>query len=67
MPGNVGMSSGLITGLAIGLGGVAVALLGWIADHWGLMASMHAIPLLPLVAALLACGVRLPGRRRRED
>jgi len=41
MPGNVGMSSGLITGLAIGLGGVAVA--------------------------LLACGVRLPGRRGRED
>ena len=65
-PGNVGMSSGLITGLAIGLGGVAVTLLGWVADHWGLMASLHVIPLLPLVAALLACAVRLPAIRRED-
>ncbi len=60
MPGSVGMSSGLITGLAIGLGGVAVTFLGWIADRWGLMASMHVIPLLPLAGALLACAVRMP-------
>ncbi len=71
MPGNVGMSSGLITGLAIGLGGVAVTFLGWIADRWGLMASMHVIPLLVLVGALLACAVRMPslprGAERTED
>ncbi len=68
LPGNLGMSSGLITGLAIGLGGVAVTLLGWIADHWGLMASMHTIPLLPLLGALFAFAVRMPhtGLRRKD-
>jgi FSR family fosmidomycin resistance protein-like MFS transporter len=64
MPGNLGMSSGLITGLAIGLGGVAVTGLGWIADHWGLMASMHVIPVLPLAGALLTLGIRMPPIRR---
>ena len=64
MPGNLGMSSGLITGLAIGLGGVAVTGLGWIADHWGLMASMHVIPLLALLGALFAFAVRTPPVRR---
>ncbi len=64
MPGSLGMSSGLITGLAIGLGGVAVTGLGWIADHWGLMASMRTIPLLALVGALLASAVRTPPFRR---
>lgn len=64
LPGNLGMSSGLITGLAIGLGGVAVTGLGWIADHWGLMTSMHVIPLLPLVGALLAFAIRMPPTRR---
>ena len=60
MPGNLGMSSGLITGLAIGLGGVAVTGLGWIADRRGLMASMHVIPVLPLAGALLSLGIRMP-------
>lgn len=64
MPGNLGMSSGLITGLAIGLGGVAVTFLGWIADRWGLMASMHTIPVLPLLGALFVFAVRMPPTRR---
>ncbi len=67
MPGNLGMSSGLITGLAIGLGGVAVTGLGWIADHWGLMASMHVIPLLALLGALFAFAVRTPPIRRSPE
>jgi FSR family fosmidomycin resistance protein-like MFS transporter len=64
MPGNLGMSSGLITGLAIGLGGVAVTGLGWIADQWGLMTSMHVIPVLPLAGALLTLGIHMPPIRR---
>jgi MFS transporter, FSR family, fosmidomycin resistance protein len=64
LPGNVGMSSGLITGLAIGLGGVAVTGLGWIADRWGLMASMQVIPALPLAGALLALAIPQPPAHR---
>jgi FSR family fosmidomycin resistance protein-like MFS transporter len=67
MPGNLGMSSGLVTGLAIGLGGVSVTVLGWIADRWGLTASMHVIPLLPLIGALFAGAVRMPSVRRAPE
>jgi len=67
MPGNLGMSSGLITGLAIGLGGVAVTGLGWIADRWGLMASMHVIPVLPLAGTLLSLGIRMPPIQREPQ
>ena len=67
MPGNLGMSSGLITGLAIGLGGVAVTGLGWVADHWGLMASMHVIAVLPLAGALWALAIRMPPVRRGPE
>lgn len=63
MPGNMGMSSGIITGLAIGLGGVAVTALGGMADRWGLMAAMYTIPVLPLVGAAFACAARLPRNR----
>jgi hypothetical protein len=46
------------------MGGVAVTGLGWIADQWGLMTSMHVIPVLPLAGALLSLGIHMPPIRR---
>ena len=44
------MASGLIVGFAIGLGGVGVTALGWVADRWGVPAALWISALTPLVA-----------------
>ncbi len=55
LPRSAGMASGLIVGFAIGTGGLGVTLLGWIADHWGLVRALWitaAMPLAGFVATL---------------
>jgi FSR family fosmidomycin resistance protein-like MFS transporter len=63
MPRNPGMASGLIVGFAIGAGGLGVTALGWVADRWGLMASLWISALIPLVGFALA--LFLPEPRTR--
>lgn len=58
LPNNVGLASGFMLGLTIGLGGLGVLPLGFIADRIGVSAVIHFAALLPPVAALLA--LRLP-------
>ena len=53
LPRNAGMASGLIVGFAIGLGGVGVAGLGWVADRWGVPTALWISALMPLVAFAL--------------
>ena len=48
LPRNAGMASGLIVGFAIGTGGLAVTLLGVIADAYGLAAALWVSALLPI-------------------
>lgn len=52
MPQNVGMASGLILGLAMGIGGVTTTFLGWVADHLGITFTLHLIFVLPFLAFL---------------
>ncbi|HSR09819.1 MAG TPA: MFS transporter, partial [Thermodesulfobacteriota bacterium] len=52
MPDNVGMASGLILGLAMGLGGICTTLLGLVADHWGVSVALHIAFVLPILAFL---------------
>src|SRR4029453_13287670 len=40
LPRHAGMSSGLIVGFAIGLGGAGVTALGWVADRWGVPTAL---------------------------
>ena len=58
LPQNVGLASGMMLGLAIGFGGLGVAVNGMIADHYSLAAALGTIP-LPIIAALL-CMFVLP-------
>lgn len=58
LPNNVGLASGFMLGLTIGLGGLGALPLGFIADQIGLSPVIHFTVLLPPVAALLA--LRLP-------
>lgn len=63
MPRNPGMASGLIVGFAIGAGGLGVTVLGWVADHWGLMSALWISAVMPLLGFLVA--MLLPEPRTR--
>ena len=52
LPQNVGLASGIMLGLAIGFGGLGVAVNGMIADQYSLAAALGTIP-LPIAAAIL--------------
>ena len=54
LPRHAGMASGLIVGLAIGTGGVAVTLLGLVADRHGVPAALWISALMPLAGFVAA-------------
>jgi MFS transporter, FSR family, fosmidomycin resistance protein len=54
MPQRIGMISGLIIGLAVGMGGIGATLLGAIADRWGLARALDVTAMLPLAALAIA-------------
>jgi FSR family fosmidomycin resistance protein-like MFS transporter len=49
MPGKVGMASGLIVGLAFGMGALGAVVLGKLADMYGLTFTMMFCSFLPLL------------------
>ncbi len=61
LPGKVGTASGLITGLAFGMGGLGAVVLGYLADWHTLGYVMGLCSALPLLGLL---GVWLPKDRR---
>ena len=64
LPRHAGMASGLMVGLAMGTGGVAITLLGWLADRWGVPAALWVSALLPITGFVAARF--LPAPRDRE-
>jgi FSR family fosmidomycin resistance protein-like MFS transporter len=62
MPNNVGLASGLTLGLAYGASGLAVSLMGGMADVAGLPAVMTLITLLPI--AVFGMSLFVPERAR---
>lgn len=52
LPQNVGLASGMMLGLAIGFGGLGVAVNGIIADQYSLAAALGTIP-VPIIAGML--------------
>jgi MFS transporter, FSR family, fosmidomycin resistance protein len=54
LPRNAGMASGLIVGFAIGTGGIAVTLLGVVADHYGLSVALWISALMPVAGFVAA-------------
>jgi len=53
LPGRTGLVSGLVMGLAWGMGGLALTPIGWLSDQLGLIRVMSGVSLLPLLGALL--------------
>ncbi len=52
LPQNVGLASGIMMGLAIGFGGLGVAVSGIIADQYSLAAAIGTIP-IPIIGAVI--------------
>ena len=52
VPGRVGMIGGLFYGLTFGLGGIAAAMLGQLADRIGIDAVYHLCSFLPAIGLL---------------
>ena len=53
LPGRTGLVSGLVMGLAWGVGGLTLTPIGWLADRLGLIPVMTVVALLPLLAAVM--------------
>jgi FSR family fosmidomycin resistance protein-like MFS transporter len=62
MPQNLGMASGLVLGMSLGIGGIATTSFGWVADHWGLPLTLQMIFILPILAFLTFLKVPDPFR-----
>ena len=68
VPGRIGMISGLFFGFSFGIGGVAAAVLGKLADVRGIGYVYHVCSFLPLIGLLTVFLPNLePVRRRRES
>lgn len=62
LPNHIGFSSGVTMGLAFSFGGMTVPLLGWIADHHGLLTAISAVAFVPI--ACVALVLTLPSPKR---
>ncbi len=58
IPNRLGVVSGLITGFAIGAGGVGVTLLGVVADNFGVPVALESIMILPFAGFILSLILR---------
>jgi FSR family fosmidomycin resistance protein-like MFS transporter len=59
-PHRIGFASGVMLGVAMGAGGVGVAVNGYLADQFGLVSAFIPIPALIFIAALLMFLLRYP-------
>jgi FSR family fosmidomycin resistance protein-like MFS transporter len=64
VPGRRGLVSGLVMGLAWGVGGLALTPIGWLADRYGLVPVMTFVAFLPLAAAFVLLFYPEPPRAR---
>jgi FSR family fosmidomycin resistance protein-like MFS transporter len=64
LPQNVGLASGIMLGLAIGFGGLGVAVNGMIADHYSLAVALGTIPVPIAAAVILMALVPYPWKTR---
>lgn len=67
LPGRIGVASGVMFGLSIGMGGVGASLLGLVADAYGVTRALEIVAVLPVAG--LALTLTLPsalGRKRGD-
>lgn len=65
IPSNKAFASGLTLGFAIGIGGLAVTGVGYIADNWGLSTAVQLLFAIPLLGGIM--GFLLKGQRGTQQ
>ena len=60
VPGKVAFTSGLMLGVSLGAGGLGVALFGFIADQYSLIAALQLLPFLIIIAGVLIYLLKYP-------
>ena len=60
LPRNAGMASGLIVGFASGTGALAVTVLGFLADHYGVTIALWISALMPLAGFAVSRALPAP-------
>jgi FSR family fosmidomycin resistance protein-like MFS transporter len=65
LPHRTGLSSGVTLGVAVSIGGVAIPILGRVADHSGLSMAFAVLGIVPVIAGGLALSLPQPKQRRR--
>ncbi|NPV92689.1 MAG: MFS transporter [Firmicutes bacterium] len=61
LPNRIGLASGVTLGLAVSVGGITTPILGWFADHYGLLQAMNLITYVPVLAIIMALTLTIPG------
>ncbi len=64
MPRNVAMASGLILGLAMGIGGIGATVFGWVADQYGIPFALQATFFLPFAASAVFYFIPYPAPQK---
>lgn len=59
IPNNRGLASGISMGFSIGLGGLAITLIGWFADVYGLTRAIQFLFILPGAGALIGMLIKV--------
>ncbi len=60
LPNHIGLASGITLGVAVSAGGVVAPVFGWIADQYGIQASLTGIVVFSLLAIILSLPLRHP-------
>lgn len=66
LPHRIGVASGLMTGFAIGMGGIGVTLLGTVADYFSVPTAVWFMTLLPVPAFVLSLFLPPDNSRKGE-
>ncbi|HBF83576.1 MAG TPA: MFS transporter, partial [Streptomyces sp.] len=66
-PGKIGMISGLFFGFSFGMGGIGAAVLGWMADLYGVTTVYAICSVLPAIGLLAAFLPDLKKARARAE
>ena len=60
MPGKVAFTSGLMLGASLGIGGMGVAVTGFLADTYSLNQALEILPFLMIIAGILIFALKYP-------
>jgi FSR family fosmidomycin resistance protein-like MFS transporter len=66
LPDRLGMASGIMTGLVIGMGGIGAGLLGFVADGWGISTVLNLIAYMPAVGSIPILLISYPPLKPQE-